>query len=239
MSKQAEEQDWDAPKTGGEFQDIERYRARNGFSDIVIVLSSCKKTPRHWTGKKFPNKKGFYLRCMEEGDGGMCCKVFGSPNPSNSAYILHLAERKGTNSWKIIGEPKAWTFSETTRLDKIGVIRRDHCEGDDKKFRSTKLIITCSDEKFQNVSIITYPGKEVKVTEDMKTRIKEMKDAFLKDVSIDAKKIEASIDRLREITDDTRVVEEQPDVTADDGEIDLEAELESIDEDLAEDGDGL
>lgn len=197
----AKDKDWNADKEG-EFEDADRYRGREGYNDIIVVISGCKSTPRHWTGKKYPQMK-FYLRCLEEGaepekNEGACCKEFGKASPSNTAYIIHVAERKGNGKWERVGKPKVWGFGEKTRKDKIGVILRDYCENDASVFRKTRLLITCSDKVFQDISIIACNSKDeqAQMTKDMLVAAKEKKDMFAADVALDKDNIISSLARL-------------------------------------------
>lgn len=202
MGKQAEDKDWGAEEESTGFEDVERYKAREGFNDIILILSSCKSTPRHWTGNKYPGQK-FYLACLQEGEDAPCCVEFGKPSPSNTVYILHLAEREGDGEWKVLGKPKVWSFGEKTRVHKIGIILRDFCDNDQKKLRKTRLLVTCAGEQFQDISLMAYNKKDIEITSKMKEAIKNKKSMFDEAVTIDEENVMKSLARLRGEEDDS------------------------------------
>jgi len=237
MSKEASTKSWDAPREGGEseFVEVERFRARDTHSDIIIILSDLYSTPHHWTGQKYPGLK-FYLRCLEESDGGACCKDLGKATPHNSVMILHLAERKGDDGdWTPVGSAKIWGFNEIVRTKKIHVIIRDYCDGDPAKLKKQPLLITCADAKFQkDVVVMAAPKVDVKITAEMKEDVKAKKAAFKQEISINPEAILKSLDRLHGVPEEKQGGgnDSDIDVEADDGEVDIDAELDSIDDDL-------
>lgn len=221
MDKEAVDKNWDAPAETS-FEKANRYRAREGWSDAIVVLSDCKSMPRHWTGNKCPGQ-AFYLRCLCE-DNAPCCEEFGEPVASNTVYILHVAERKGDGKWVVKGEPKVWGFSDDVRKNKLSVLIRDFFGGDIKKFKRSILIITCSDQKYQKTAIMPYNGNDVVVTDEMKEAVKECVGMFRRDITIDRANIVEFLHRLQgDGVGDTGSVPAE-----DVGEIDLESELGEI-----------
>lgn len=214
MSKATPDKDWEAPIETNEFTEAIRYTARAGFNDMIVILTKCKSTPRHWTGKKFPMQK-FYLRCLEE-ENAECCKLLGKPSASNSVYIIHVAERpvEGDGTWTIVGKPKVWGFNDKTRGTAILPIYRDTCKKDDAKFRKTLIIVTCVSQQWQTVALNVYPDTDIKVTKEMKLAAKENMNMFIEDITIDRDDILQSVERLKALTGGTKEDEPQTEAPA-------------------------
>ena len=229
----AKDKDWGAPMEGGNFNDAVRYRGRDGWSDIILIVSDPKATPRHWTGKKYTGKnQRFYLRCLEEGPDGECCKEFGPPSASNTAYIIHVAEREGDGKWNVLGVPKVWGFGEKTRKKKLHVILRDSCKNDKQRFHKTPILVNCVDAEFQDLSFMAYSGDEVEVTKEMVKKAIEQKQMFADDVAFDREDILGSLSRLSgddspEPESEAETDKKAPGPPAE-GERDLDSELDAF-----------
>lgn len=175
MGREAPDRPADDPPRSGEGIEKVRYKGEDGKQDLILILTKPKWTPKHWTGK-------FYMTCLQ-GDNPACCKHFGDPPPTSTAYIIHVAQRKGRGDWKILGIPKIWGFGDD-KWAQYQALLLDNCDNDFKKLQKMLIQITCQKAAKQKLFIAPYTKKDVKVTREMMVEAKEQKEMFIDDIVI-------------------------------------------------------